>query len=95
MNEAFEKGITWNWHYRMIRALISLTKQNVKLFESVEDYIDERLELLSSKESSDVKLMNFKNLFICFFGVLSVLLLAHTLQIFRPSRWLEACPTFA
>lgn len=77
ISDAFEKGIVWVFHYKMIRALTSLTKQNVVIFENSEDYIEE----LSSRASSDVKFDNFRNLFTFFFIILSTLLFVHLFNV--------------
>ena len=72
-----ESGLPLDLYHNVLAALLSLVKQNVKVYESQEAYVSER----SAHVSPNVKLANVKNLFISFFGSLTMVLVVFVLHL--------------
>ena len=71
-----ESGLFLDLYDDVLTALLSLVKQNVKVYENLDAYVQER----SEDVSPNVKLANVKNLFISLFGALALVLFAFILD---------------
>lgn len=78
MDASFEAGFVTALLSDMKDVFMHTVKQDVPLFESLDDYID---EVISRKASPNVKLENVKNLFSYLLGFLVLVLLASIVHI--------------
>lgn len=88
LDAAFEYGLTPSLNLKLNEMLILRAKQNVEVYQNLDDFVNDA----TSKFSSKVQLYNVKNLFFSFGGFFTLVSLWFILDIlvFHMNRHLQA-----
>lgn len=70
VDAAFEAGLFSNWKYNTMKILMGRLQEQIKVYQSLEDYIT---EFSNTNNTSGIILENLSTIFFCFFGFLALL----------------------
>lgn len=80
VDAAFEAGLFSNWKYNTMKILMGRLQEQIKVYQSLEDYV---AEFSNTNNTSGIILENLSTIFFCFFGFLA--LLVAVLRPFDPT----------